>query len=85
VAAAAEGDAATALRHEERATHAQRMEARFLLWKATGDRAHLEEAHRLLQEAVAHAPKERREAMLRDVPLHREIAGNWSGPAARSS
>jgi hypothetical protein len=43
------------------------------LWKATGDRSHLEEARRLLLRLRDGAPEEDRERMMRDVPLHREI------------
>jgi hypothetical protein len=47
---------------------------RHLLWKATGDRAHLREAKRLLDERVALAPEEYRETMIQCVPWHREVA-----------
>ena len=50
------------------------MEARFLLWQATRDPAHLAEAKRLLDFLVEHAPPECRESMLANVRLHREIA-----------
>jgi serine/threonine protein kinase/tetratricopeptide (TPR) repeat protein len=45
----------------------------FLLWKATGDATHLAAAKRGLDLRVAHAPPERREAMVENVRLHREI------------
>jgi tetratricopeptide (TPR) repeat protein len=51
-----------------------RMEARFLLWRATADRDNLVEARRLLDHLVAHAPPECRESMLSNVVLHRQIA-----------
>ncbi len=59
---------------EAGASSASAMEARFLLWQATGDRAHLSEAKRRLDFLVAHAPPQDRESMLTKVRLHREIA-----------
>ncbi len=53
------------------------MEARFLLFKATRDATHLEEAHRLLTHLRDHAPEEYRETMITNVPLHRDIAAAW--------
>jgi tetratricopeptide (TPR) repeat protein len=51
------GDPADALSafsaHEERLGAEERLEARHLLWRATGDRTHLVAAKRLLDEAVA--------------------------------
>jgi tetratricopeptide (TPR) repeat protein len=49
------------------------MEVRFALWKATGDRAHLAEAKRLLDFLAEHAPPDSRGTMLSEVRLHREI------------
>jgi len=60
--------------HEGRAGVQNAMHARFLVWKATGDRAHLEEARRRLDYLVAHAPPAHRESMATNVRLHREIA-----------
>lgn len=51
-----------------------RMEARWWLWKAGGDRSHLEEAWRLLVHLREHAPLEYRDPMVEKVPLHRDIA-----------
>jgi serine/threonine protein kinase/tetratricopeptide (TPR) repeat protein len=72
------GDVAAALAalaaHEGHAEAQQAMEARFLLWQATRDPAHLTEAKRLLDFLVEHAPPECRETMLANVRLHREIA-----------
>ena len=59
------------------------MNARFLLWQATRDRAHLVEAKRLLDFLVEHAPPECRESMLANVRLHREIAAAWRGESER--
>jgi tetratricopeptide (TPR) repeat protein len=61
-------------RFGSRVERGERMEARLLLWNATGDRAHLADAHALLRAAIENAPQECREAMLAEVPLHREIA-----------
>ncbi len=58
---------------KERLEHDARMEARVLLWRATGDAAHLEAARRLLDEALAHTSQEHHEAMTEAVPLHRAI------------
>ncbi|MHC4469426.1 MAG: serine/threonine-protein kinase [Planctomycetota bacterium] len=67
-------DAASALdEHEPRLEFVARMQARFQLWKATGDRTHLEEAWRLHRHLVDHAPEEDRESMVENVPLHRDI------------
>ncbi|MHC4955194.1 MAG: protein kinase family protein [Planctomycetota bacterium] len=41
--------------------HADRMEARFLLWQATEDRVHLRAAHDLLLEICAYASEEARD------------------------
>jgi tetratricopeptide (TPR) repeat protein len=51
----------------------RRMEADFLLWRATSDRAHLESAHRALSALRADVPDEYRESIVANVPLHREI------------
>jgi serine/threonine protein kinase/tetratricopeptide (TPR) repeat protein len=50
------------------------LEARWVLWRATGDRTHLVEAKRLLDHLVEHAPPECRGPMLANVRLHREVA-----------
>jgi tetratricopeptide (TPR) repeat protein len=63
--------------HEGRLPCSDRMEARFLLFKATGERAHLEEAHRLLGRLRDHAPEECRETMVSKVPLHGDIVAAW--------
>ena len=54
-------------------------EARLLLFKATGDRTHIEEAKRLLDEALAGMPEECHEAMSRNLRVHREILAAWRG------
>ncbi|MHC4934146.1 MAG: tetratricopeptide repeat protein, partial [Planctomycetota bacterium] len=63
--------------HEERCHHILRMETRHLLWEATDDPAHLDEAHRLLCHLRDHAPEEYRETMIENVPLHRDIMASW--------
>ncbi len=65
---------ATLAAHEGDAEMQDAMEARFLLWQATLDPAHLAEAKRLLEFIVEHAPPDCRESMLANVRLHREIA-----------
>jgi len=72
------GDAEDALaafsEHEERLDAEARREARWLLWKATGDRAHLAEAKRLLDESMTHFDEETRQRVLANLRLPREIA-----------
>ena len=71
--------------------HDDRMQACFLLWKATDDRVHLDEAKRLLDESLANVPEEYHEAMLTNLRVNRAIMAAWSGesgaaeppPAAR--
>jgi len=78
LACLARGDAGDALAafaaNEERLGAEERRAARFLLFTATGDRTHLVEAKRLLDEAVSSVPDDVRESMLANVRLHREIA-----------
>ena len=72
--------------HEDRLGHDAKMQARFLLWKATSDPAHLAEAHRLLEFARDHAPEQYRDTILENVPLHRDIVAAWeehAGDACR--
>jgi tetratricopeptide (TPR) repeat protein len=79
------GDAQAALDayglHEEALQQRDRMRLRFRLWQATGDRAHLDEAHRLLIEIRDLAPSEFRESMIAKIPLHREIVLAAQKPA----
>jgi serine/threonine protein kinase/tetratricopeptide (TPR) repeat protein len=78
------GDAAAALAsfaaNESRMMLRERMEARWLLARVTGDASHAAEARRLLDQLVANAPPECREAMVRDVPLHRAVAESGDAP-----
>ncbi len=55
----------------------KRLEARWLLWQATGDRTHLAQAKLLLDEAVAHVDEDARESMLTNLSLHRDIVEAW--------
>ena len=66
-----------ALEEEQSLAHHERMEARFVLWKATQDVEHLKDAHRLLEELREHAPAEYRDSMVESVPLNREIMAAW--------
>jgi hypothetical protein len=52
---------------------AARLESRFLLWQATGERSHLDEAVRLLRHLRDHAPEQDRDTMVARVPLYRDI------------
>ena len=67
-AALPDGDTDAALAEylevEPRVSVAVKKEARFALWQQTGDRAHVEEAKRLLDFLVDHAPEEHRAAFL---------------------
>jgi len=45
----------------------------WLLWQATGDRAHLAKARRLLDELLAKVPEEHHQAMRTNVRLNRDI------------
>jgi tetratricopeptide (TPR) repeat protein len=75
------GDVADALaayaEHGERLEPAARREALLMLWEATGDRTHLAEAKRLLDEALALAPEEDRESISRNLRVNREILAAW--------
>jgi serine/threonine protein kinase/predicted ATPase len=68
--------------HGERVEAWMRMEARFVLWQATHDAAHLAEAKRLLDFLLEHATPECRETMLTNVRLHREIVAAWRAESA---
>jgi len=53
--------------------HDDRMTARYLLYRATGEEGHIAEAWRLLRHLRDHAPERYRRTVLESVPLHREI------------
>ena len=55
---------------------------RYHLWRATGNHEHLNEAKRLLDQAVEHTPEEYRESMLTNVRLHRDIMEAWKAHKA---
>ncbi len=61
------------------------MAARYRMFELTRDRAHLEEAWRLLQDLQTSAPVEHRSAMLTDVPLHRRIVQAIEGESHHES
>ena len=48
-----------------------------LLWRVTGEFAHLERAYRETQHLAEHAPPEYRKTMIGNVPFHREIVEAW--------
>ncbi len=49
------------------------LRTQWLLWRATGGPVYLVEARRLLDEQLSYAPSRHHEAMLANVPLHRDI------------
>ncbi len=55
--------------------HETRLEAHFLLWKATGESGFLTAAKEALDRAAEHAPVAYRTSLIEQVPLHREITG----------
>ncbi len=75
------GDATDALAvfaaNGERLEAEELLASRFLLWGATGDRAHLAEAKRLLDESVADVDVETRASMLTNLRLNREVLAAW--------
>jgi len=70
-------EAIAALESEMHVGYGQRLNARFLLWQATRDPAHLKEAHRLLVHTRDHAPEECRDSMIENVPIHANIMKAW--------
>jgi tetratricopeptide (TPR) repeat protein len=78
------GPAAAALaEHGPRLEHADRMQAHFLLWQATGEGEHLREARRLLDHSLASAPSAWHASMRTQVPLHRAILADSERSASR--
>ena len=73
-----QGDAEAALeflrRNEERIEALDRMEAHFVLWRATGDAECLAAAKSVLEQLRLAAPPECQASLVREVPLHRAIA-----------
>jgi len=61
------------LANEAQAEHAERMEARYALWQATGQRSHLDAARRLLRDLLERAPAHSVDAMRHNVRLHRAV------------
>jgi len=72
------------LERERRLEIGDRMEARLLLFLASGDVSHIREARKLLDHVVGHASPERRDAVIADVPLHRSVATAAAGPGVGS-
>jgi tetratricopeptide (TPR) repeat protein len=62
---------------EKRLAHQAKLQACYLLWKATKDPAHLQKAHDLLVYLLDHGPPDLCEAGRESVPMHREIANAW--------
>ena len=73
-----DGAVAVLADHEAGLEHGVKMKARYRLWELTGDRAHLDEAHRLLAFMRDHAPDEDRDSMIENVPLHSDIMSAWA-------
>ena len=75
------GDPAEALaafaQAEQHMHHEARTESRFLLFRATGDKEHIEAAHKLLTFRVEHTPEQYRETTITNVRLHRDIEKAW--------
>ena len=80
------GDAEDALEafaeFEGRLEAAERRDAHYLLFRATGDLAHLEEAKRLLDESVVILGDETRQRVLTTLRVPREIMAAWQGEPA---
>jgi tetratricopeptide (TPR) repeat protein len=74
--------AATLAADEYRLTWSERTEGHFLVWKSTGERRHLAEAHRLMLEFCEHAPLAARRGMIERLPLYREIELSWKRDAS---
>ncbi len=81
------GDLALALRalaeHREHCRKPALTQILYLLWMATKDRAHLDDAHALMVEQRDALPEAERQAFLDADPLHRELEDAWR--AAQSS
>ncbi len=54
---------------------AQSMHAWYALWRATSDPDHLQHAHSRLRHLHDHAPADRRDRMIKKVPMHAHIWG----------
>ncbi len=65
---------AAVVESEERLEPVEARAAHFLLWKLTGDRAHLETSKRLLDAALSLVDDETRTSMVENLRLNREIA-----------
>jgi len=76
-----EAAAAARKEHGDNLHYSDRMNVHFRLWELTQDASDLEEAKRILQHALDHAPEEARESMVRNVRLQRAVYEASSGPA----
>jgi len=61
------------------------LRVRWSLWSTTGDRTHLEEAYRLVEELRRRAPAGMREEMVERVALYRDVLDAWEREGARGS
>jgi len=59
--------------HGENVGISWRMAACYRLWQATGEQSYLDQARRLLDELVEHAPEAYRRSIQENVALHRDI------------
>ena len=83
-----DGDTQTALEtltaKQDQLGPPEQRSARFLLFRATKDEAHLVEAKHLLDYLVEHAPEDCRESMLKNVRVNRDIMKAWAEQEAAS-
>jgi tetratricopeptide (TPR) repeat protein len=63
--------------HGAQLDHQERMDVSFALWKATGNRDHLLDAHQRLLYLQEHAPEGCRDSIIEAVPLNRELMHAW--------
>ena len=64
-------------RHRIRLSFRDKLEAAFVLFEATDDAAHLEQAHTLLEAFRSKLPVEEHEPLVKAVPLHAAIEWAW--------
>ena len=65
------------LADEDGTVHEHRMLGRYHLWRATGDREHLDAAKEVLDQFVRHAPPDARSSAETNVALHRSVMSDW--------
>ena len=75
--ACAGGDQAAALavfkKHEDDLPVRMKLTGRYLLWRGSGEAAHLKQARAELDGLLAHAPVDCREGMVKNVPVNRAV------------